>query len=92
MVRPLAGLDEPENPLVGLGTEVAWKLATPSRVPCGVVGRELVGVMAEPVDRRCWTIFWQAVNRHNRKKNKNTRLTYATHSQKMAHSGLQYLR
>lgn len=72
MVRPLAGLDEPENPLVGLGTEVAWKLATPSRVPCGVVGRELVGVMAEPVDRRCWTIFWQAVNRHNRKKKTRT--------------------
>lgn len=70
MVRP--GLDEPENPLVGLGTEVAWKLATPSRVPCGVVGREFVGVMAEPVDRRCWTIFWQAVNRHNRKKQEHT--------------------
>lgn len=40
---------------------VTWKLAMPNRVPCGVVGRELVGVEHwADTSKRCWTIFWHA--------------------------------
>lgn len=48
-----------------------WKLAIPSRVPCGVDGRELVGVRhgVDPVSR-CWTIFWHAERGEEREREK----------------------